>query len=247
MKDILLKALKVFGHLIVVGIACFFIVISFNALKIGLFSRDIGYNAYGRLSEEAEPELLYTYYFDDGEDAKAKEFEDKGYELLKYSIRSDVDKGPDIALSVLSQLCCIVILMSFIYNDVWQAGNKDFEATRLHGKKFSKLKGLYIGLIANIPAFLLLTTFIVLKSSATAKLPIAIYTYLNSYAFEIIFAATNGAMYWADIQWWQALVYYSVLLIVPIVCLVSYIIGFKDISLAEKLIYKNSKKKIRRV
>ena len=79
------------------------------------------------------------------------------------------------------------------------------------------------------------------------SLAVAIYTYLNSYAFEIIFAATNGAMYWADVQWWQALVYYSVLLIVPIVCLVSYIIGFKDISLAEKLIYKNSKKRIRRV
>ncbi len=247
MKDILFKALKVFGHLIVVGIACFFVVISFNALKIGLFSRDIGYDAYGRLTEDAKPEYLYTYHFDEGEDSKVKEYEDKGYEVLKYSIRSDVDKGADITLSIVSQIFCLVILISFIYNDVWQSGNKDFEATRIHGKKFSKLKGLYIGIIANIPAFLLLTVSIVLKSGATAKLPIAIYTYLNCYAFEIIFAATNGVMYWADVQWWQALVYYAMLLIVPLVCLVSYIIGYKDISIAEKLIYKNSKKRIRRV
>ncbi len=247
MKDILLKSLKVFGHLIIVGIACFFIVVSFNALKIGLFSKDIGYDTYGRLSEDAKPEFLYTYYFDDGEDTKAKEYEDNGYELLKYSIRSDVDKGADIALSVLSQIFCLVIMISFIYNDVWRAGNKDFEAARIHGKKFSKIKGLYIGLIANIPAFIFLTVSLVLKSGATAKLPIALYTYAHSYAFEIIFAATNGAMYWADVQWWQVLVYYLVLIIVPLVCLVSYIIGYKDISIAEKLVYKNSKKKIRRV
>lgn len=245
MKDIFLKALKVFGHLIVVGIACFFIVISFNAIEIGLFSKDIGYDAYGRLSEDANPEFLYTYYYDDGDDTKAKEYEDKGYELLKYSIRSDVEKGADITLSVVSQICCLVILISFIYNDVWCAGNKDFEATRIHGKKFSKLKGLYIGLLANIPAFLLLTASLVLKNGATAKLPIAIYTYTNSYAFEMIFAATNGVMYWADVQWWQAAIYYALLLIVPIICLVSYIIGYKDISISEKLIYKNSTKRRR--
>ncbi|MBO5358371.1 MAG: hypothetical protein J6A78_03525 [Clostridia bacterium] len=247
MKDILLKSLKVFGHLIIVGIACFFIVVSFNALKIGLFSKNIGYDTYGSLSEEAQPEFLYTYHYDDGEDEKAKEFEDKGYKLIKYSIRSDVEKGPEIALSVLSQIFCLAILMSFIYNDVWRAGNKDFEATRIHGKKFSMLKGLYIGLIANIPSFVLLTLMYILRNGATAKLPVALYTYLNSYAFEIIFRTTNGIMYWADVQWWQALVYYAVLIIVPIICLVSYIIGFKDISIAEKLVYKNSKKKIRRV
>lgn len=245
MKDIFLKALKVFGHIFIVCLVCFFIVISFNSLKVGLFSKDIGYDAYGRISEEAEPEFLYTYYYDDGEDEKAKEYEDEGYQLLKYSIRSEVEPSADIFLSIISQIACLIILISFIYNDLWKAGNKDFEATRIHGVPYSKFKGLYIGLISILPSFLFLTFSLITKNSIMAELPIAIYTYANCYAFEIIFSATNGIMYWADVQFWQAAVYYSVLIIIPIICLISYIIGYKDISISEKLIYKNIKKRRR--
>ena len=81
-----------------------------------------------------------------------------------------------------------------------------------------------------------------MKDTITAKLPIAIFTFSNCYAYEIIFSITNGAVNWADVQWWQALVYFAVLMIIPIIALVSYIIGYKDISLAEKLVYKNNKK-----
>lgn len=243
MKDILLKSLKVYGHLIIVAILCFFLVVSFNALKVGLFTKDIGYDMYIRTSEDADPEFLYTYYYADGDDLKLKEYEEQKENLLKYSIRSEIEKTPDVALSVLSQLFCIMMLISFIYNDLWKAGNKDFEAMRIHGKKLSKLKGLYIGLIASIPSVLFLTFALITKNSIMANSPIALFTYSNSYAFEIIFAATNGDMHWADVNLWQALVYYAVLLVTPIVCAVSYIIGVKDISLGERLIYKNNKKR----
>lgn len=243
MKDILSKSLKVYGHLIVVAILCFFLVVSFNTLKVGLFTKDIGYDMYIRTAEDAEPEFLYTYYYEDGDDLKLKEYEDKKDNLVKYSIRSDIEKAPNVALSVLSQIFCIVMLVSFVYSDLWKAGNKDFEAMRIHGKRGSKLKGFYIGLIASIPSFIFLTFALVTKNSIMASAPIALFTYSNSYAFEIIFAATNGAMHWAEVSLWQAVVYYAVLSITPIVCAVSYIIGFKDISLSERLIYKKNKKR----
>ncbi|MBO5210473.1 MAG: hypothetical protein J6B80_00915 [Clostridia bacterium] len=243
MKDILLKSLKVYGHLIIVAILCFFLVVSFNALKIGLFTKDIGYDMYLRTSEDAEPEFLYTYFYEDGEDLKLKEYEDQKDNLVKYSIRSDVEKTPDIALSVISQIFCIMMLVSFLYNDLWKVGNKDFEAMRIHSKKFSRLKGLYIGLIAILPSFIFLTFALVTKNSVMANSPIALFTYSNSYAFEIIIAVTKGAMHWADVKLWQAMVYYAVLFITPIVCEIAYVIGFKDISIGEKLIYKNSKKR----
>ncbi len=245
MKDIIIKALKVFFDTIIVGLICFFIVISFNSLEIGLFSTDIGYDAYGKVSDDAEPEFLYKHYYDDGDDTKIKEYEDKGYQVLKYSIRSEVDPAADILLSVVSQIACLVILISFIYNDLWKSGNKDFEATRIHGASFSKLKGLYIGLIAILPSLLFLTFSIITKNTIMAKMPIALFTYANCYAFEIIFSVTNGTMYWADVQPLQTVVYYAIHLIIPIVCLASYIIGYKDISISEKLIYKNGKKKRR--
>jgi hypothetical protein len=83
---------------------------------------------------------------------------------------------------------------------------------------------------------------IVSKGTNIGNLPVAIFTFAHSYAWEIIFAATNGITKWADVQWWQALVYYAVLLIIPVTCIVAYTIGYKDISLEEKFVYKNNKK-----
>lgn len=241
--DTLKKGIKTIFTTIIVCVVCFFIVISFNVIKIGLFSEDIGYDVYGKTKENTDPKYLYSYYIKDGEDLNAEEYKKQGYELLKYSIRSEVEKAPDIACSILSQIFCLIILTSFIYNELWKAGNKDFEAERLYGIPINKLKGLYIGLIAIIPSAAFLTFCLITKDTIMAKLPIAIFTFANCYAYEIIFAVTNGAVNWSDVQLWQGVVYYSVLIIIPIIALVSYIIGAKDISIAEKLVYKNSKKR----
>lgn len=300
--DTFKKGIKLIFTTFIVCIICFFVVISFNALTIGLFSKDIGYDVYGRTNENADPELLFTYYIDGEKDIKAKNYKEQGFkltekpiivevvedektenveigfevygkkndaskeellykyytekgatilseeykekkvELIKYSFRSEVEKAPDIAFTILSQIFCLVILASFIYSDLWKAGNKDFEAARLYNKPINKLKGLFIGLIAVIPSAAFLTFCLITKDTIMAKMPVAIYTFVNCYAYEIIYTVTNGTMYWPDVQLWQAAVYYAVLLIIPIIALVSYIIGVKDISLSEKLVYKNNKK-----
>lgn len=301
MKDIFAKGIRTFFTTIIVCIICFFVVVSFNALKIGLFSQDIGYDVYGRTEENADPELLYTYYLNDVDEPKADKYKEQGYtltekpitaevtnddktesaeigfevygkkgdaqeellykyytekgntvlseqykennvELFSYSIRSEVEKSADIACSVISQIFCLVILVSFVYSELWKAGNKDFETARLYSTPVNKLKGLYIGLVAVIPSVAFLVFSLATQNTIMSKLPVAIFTFSNCYAYEIIFAVTNGVMYWADVQWWQALVYFAILLIVPITALVSYIIGVNDISISEKLVYKNSKK-----
>lgn len=303
--NIVSKGLKVFLLSIVVCIISFFVVVSFNTIKIGLFSEDLGYDVrgikegseevdelfryyikddidllaeeyeakgykltkkpimsvveegskdkpfemgyevFGTKNDNDEPVSLYKYYNQQGAEIVAKDFEKQGYEIRKYSFRSEVEKGAEVALSVISQLVCLFILISFIYNELWKLGNKDFEAIRLYGTPVNKLKGLYVGLVAIIPAFVFLTFALITKNSIMAELPIALFTFSNCYAYEILFSATNGAMFWADVQVWQAVIYYSVLIFIPVISLVSYIIGAKDISISEKLIYKNNKHKRR--
>ncbi len=245
MKNIFLSGGKVFLSTIIVCFISFFIVISFNALSVGLTTKEIGETVYGRTSEDAEYEELYKHYYKDGKDTKTKEYEEKGYEILRYSFRSEVSKGAEIGFSIASQFCCAVILVSFIYNELWKRGNKDFEAFRLHNKPVKKIKGFLIGLVAVIPSFILLTFFVVTQNSISAKIPIAYYTFVNSYVFEIIHAVTGKVMYWADVKIWQVFVYYALLLVIPVISFISYFIGFKDISISEKLIYKNNSKKRR--
>ncbi len=256
--DILSKGAKVFLMTIMASIMSFFVVIAFNALGVGMFTEQIGYNAKiyqnadtesetSSTSKRDESKLIdeYKFYFKDGEDLKKAEYEAEGYEIVEQAILSDVQKGPDMVLGILSQICTLLILVFFLYNELWKIGNKDFESFRLYGKKVSKYQGLYIGLVAVAPMFFFLTFCVVTQKGIMADLPIAINTFLNCYAFEILLAATGGVIKWAEVKLLSVIAFYAVLLIIPIICCISYVIGYKDILLFEKFVYKNNKIKKR--
>ena len=141
---------------------------------------------------------------------------------------------------------CLVITGLFIYNTMWKTGNRDKEFQKLHGGKVYKAKGLYCGILAILPMLLALTFAIVTKNSICANVSTSLYAILNGYAFEILTAVNKNARVFADIGIWQILTYYGVLLIFPIVSTISYFIGFKDIVIMEKLVYKSSNKKEKR-
>ncbi|MBR5223012.1 MAG: hypothetical protein IKV81_02465 [Clostridia bacterium] len=246
MKDIILKSLKLFLITFLSGIMCFFLVTSLNFMKVGLFSENIGYDMYGATEENLEMKHLYTYYFEDGDDEKYKEYEEQGYKLSGVSIYSEINPTANITLSIISQVMCLVITGLFIYNTMWKTGNRDKEFEKLHGGKVYKAKGLYCGILAILPMLLALTFAIVTKNSICANVSTSLYAILNGYAFEILTAVNKNARVFADIGIWQILTYYGVLLIFPIVSTISYFIGFKDIVIMEKLVYKNSNKKEKR-
>ena len=246
MKDIILKSLKLFLITFLSGIMCFFLVTSLNFMKVGLFSENIGYDMYGATEEDPDMKHLYTYYFEDGDDEKYKEYEEQGYKLSGVSIYSEINPTANITLSIISQVICLVVTTLFVYNTMWKTGNRDKESERLHGLKVNKAKGLYCGILAILPMLLALTFAIVTKNSICANVSTSLYALLNGYAFEILTAVNKSARVFSDIGIWQILTYYGVLLIFPIVSSISYFIGFKDIVIMEKLIYKNSNKKEKR-
>lgn len=243
MKDIILKSLKLFLITFLSGIICFFVVTSISFIKVGLFSEKIGYDMYGATDEDPDMKHLYTYYFEDGDDKKYDEYKDKGYTLSGVSIYSEVDRTANIALGVTSQAMCLIITALFIYNTMWKIGNRDKEIQKLHGGKATKLKGLYCGILVISPMLLLLTFAVITKNSICANVSTSLYAILNGYAFDIITTVSKNSKVFADTGILQILTFYGLLLIFPIVSTMAYIIGFKDIIIMEKLIYKNQSKK----
>ncbi len=246
MKDIILKSLKLFLMTFLASLMCFFLVVSLNFIKVGVFSEKIGYDLYGASNENDEMKHLYTYYFEDGDDKKYEEYEKKDYVLSKVSIYSDIDTTTNVALGIISQLMCLAVVALIVYNMMWKSGYLDKQSEKLHGVKANKLKGLYCGILAVAPMFLALTFAVVTKNSVCANLSTSIYTILNGYAFDIISEVTKSAKVFSDMNIWQIITFYSVLLIFPVLSTISYIIGYKDIIISEKLIYKNSKKREKR-
>ena len=230
------NGLKLFGLSIVANVMCFILIISFSVLSTALFTDKIGYTMYGTVTEGEEIKQLYTYYYEDGDDTQKEIYKDKGYNLTEFSIRSVVPKGTRIFWHIVSQVFCFIIMFTFIYNILAKQGNKDSNLVNYKSQKEDKLKGLKIGLIAVAPSFVML-----LYAAISKKVTIAMFAFLNSYLYDLISIICGGAKSFAELQIWQTLLLFILLVIIPLVSWGSYLLGYKSISISEKIIYKNKK------
>ncbi len=237
MKEIISKSLKLYGKCIVGSIMCFILVITLNVIETSFFTDVIGYKAYGA-KENNEKVELYTHYFKDGDDTKKQEYIDEGYSISEIDIRSDINKKTARIWNIVSQIFLIFMMGVFVYNELWNLGFKDTNAVRIGQKKENKFKGLQIGLLASVPSIILLTVLVIGKSTFAKSISIALYAFLNPHLYEAIITVTNGGGYISNLELWQIVVFYALLLIIPLIAYIAYILGYKSILVSEKLIYK---------
>lgn len=232
-------SLKIYLTLLFANIMAFFIVVSFSMISTIAFSEEIGYEVYGSATEDGEVEKLYEYYYEDGEDTKSQEYADKGYTVTsQQSIRSEPSKSVNITFKIIAGSFCVLLVAAFLSNKMWMFGDKDKVGVKYKGQNESLNKGFIIGLIATIPAILLLLVLTIFKSGFTKLFPMFFYNVLNTYLFCFINLITNNADAFGDLVFWQILLIFLMLLIVPLICGISYILGYKGISIGEKFIYK---------
>lgn len=238
MKENLKIGAKLFLKLIVVNIMCFFVVMSFSVLATAAFTKNVGYKAYGTSSDSSEPQELYTYYYADGDDTKRAEYEDRGFTVSESKIRSEMTKGGTAAFLAVSQIFCILILFSFIYPNIWHIGTTDSNLVKFKHKAEDKLKGLKIGLTAVVPEYLFLLFLIIAKAGAAPKFPVVLLKFLNAAFYSLTQVICGGVVYVSELSVIRLILLLLLPLVIPAVSCVSYILGYKNFSVGEKLIYK---------
>ena len=219
---------KLFLKLIVVNIMCFFVVMSFSVLSTAAFTKNVGYKAYGTSSDSSEPQELYTHYYADGEDTKKAEYEGRGFTVSESKIRSEMTRGGTAAFLTVSQIFCILILFSFIYPNIWHIGTTDSNL----------VKGLKIGLIAVAPEYLFLLFVIIAKAGVSPKFPVVLLKFLNAAFYSLTQVICGSAVHVSELSVIRLILLLLLPLIIPAVSCVSYILGYKNFSVGEKLIYK---------
>lgn len=238
MKEIIKTGLKIYGKNIVVTIMCFFIVISISTIATAFFSENIGYTAFGTTSDSYEYTELYTYYYDDGEDTQKAGYEEQGYTLTLSNIRSGLSKSGNLFYLILSQLFCVAILITFIHNTTWSLGIKDNNMVRIGHKAEDKLKGFKAGFISIIPYCIFVICLMILKNSAVANFPPAILKLTTApfYSFSELIIGSAATLKDLSVVRFIGLIFLQ--LLIPIISGLSYYLGYKDISLGERFIYK---------
>ena len=244
MKDILKNGGKLFLKTIVINIMCFFVVISLVALGIAVFADNIGYEAYGTKSKDDEPVRLYIHYSADGEDTKLEEYKEQGYTIQTHPIKK-IGKTNDIIISVVAQCFSLGIFIAFIYPNLWDMGFKDNNLVNTGHMKKDILKGLKIGSVAALPAFLLYLFLMITKSGLSADVPISLYRLMNSAFYPLIGIIANGSVVFKDLNVLRSLIMVIPILLIPLTAFISYYLGYKGVAIGEKLTYKKDKKQER--
>lgn len=241
MKEIFKNGLFLFGRSVIVVIMCFFICISMSVLSTAIFTENIGYTAFGYTDDNEDGVELYTYYNADGDDTKKAEYEAQGYTLQTVNIRSQLSSTENGIFLTVTQICCIAILISFIYPSLWQLGCKDSNLVRFKHKSEDIFKGLKIGVIASIPSIIFFAIILICGIGAYSKLPASLYKFVNCQYFSFIELILKNTVTVGDINAIQYFLLFLLLLIIPATAFISYLLGYKDISISEKFIYKKKK------
>lgn len=226
---------KLFFKIVVVMLMSFFLSVSTSILCVAGFTDVIGYTVYGQKEGDESATQLYTYYYADGEDTKVGEYVENGYKITNtIKIRSDLKGTGKIVYTVGTQAIVLIILFAFIYSQLWKKGNKDFQNVKIGRVSEDKLRGLKIGLIASLPQ-LISFLCLMIPNFKTAFYKIANYHFFITN--DVIIGDIKLA---ADLDFTKYLLLFLPLLVVPIATTISYIIGYKDISVSEKIIYKKN-------
>ncbi|MBR7133335.1 MAG: hypothetical protein IKD04_07355 [Clostridia bacterium] len=240
MKEYFKIGLKDFGRSIIVNFMCLIIVISMSVLASAAFSEDIGYIAYGTKEDSEQSEQLYTYYYEDGEDTKLSEYEAQGYTVTKSDL-SEITKTGDTVFLVTVQIFTLLLLVSFLYPEFWNYGTKDNNLVNFKHKEADLYKGLKCGAVSIIPYALLLLFFLFTKNTVCASFPTALLKFINPsvYTFTQLIVGTPTVL--SKLAVWRILLLFALLLVTPIAAQIGYTLGYKNISISEKLIYKKKK------
>lgn len=164
--------------------------------------------------------------------AEQKEYREK--------LRGDLSDGARWGMGILIQLLTGTMLVVLVYATVWTVGDKDANMVAFGHKAEDKWRGFKIGCLATVPAAVLYVAYViiclVLPDQADAYT--AIYSWFNT-PYMPLMNAVNAI----PSRLWETVLMIFPLFVVPAVSAAAYALGYRQISVSEKLLYKNGKKK----
>ena len=236
---------KLSGGIIMAAILGFFLCVSINVICTALFTDYIGYNAYVYTEDSDKAIAEYQYLYtdtdgdgkDNGTDTKKAEYEEQGYTVTTYKVRSTLEGAGKLVFLSITQVLNLVLLIAFASSSVYKQGCKDANLVRTGHLKADSFKGFKIGLIANIMFFVLFAAMVVFTVT-TPNFRTVWYAFLNSQFYPIILWISGSADVVSKLSILQIVLLFVLQFIVPVISGIAYILGFKGINFSDKIVYK---------
>ncbi len=235
--------LKQAGNFIFVAVMSFFLTLSIMMICTGLFTKEVGYTVDVYVNEnDDEPIAHHEHYYADGDDLKYEEYKENDYFIAKNPIRSHLEGTGKAVFFVTTQVLTSILVIAFASNSCYKQGFKDINLVKIGEAKEDKLKGLKVGLIGNIPFFVL---FVVAAAMAFGWLPslnTVTYASFNSHYYPLIMTIGGTASKLSQLGIGQLILMFALQLIAPTISMIAYILGYKGVNFSEKILYKKEEK-----
>ncbi len=249
--NILKNGIKLSGSLVIAAVISLFLCISINVICSAAFTREIGYNAYVYETEASDKIIAeYSYNYtdldgdgkDDGTDTKLQEYEAAGYTVSTVKLRSSLSGVGKGVFLTSTQVLTFIMVFAFASNSCYKQGFRDNNLVNIGQIKKDYLKGLKIGLIGNIPFFVLFILAVAMALGAAPAFRTVWYAFLNSHYYSVITLINDTAKTLSELTVVQFVLLFLVQLTAPAISTVAYILGLKEIDVFEKLVYKKEDK-----
>lgn len=237
-RSVLKTSLKVWLRLAFASFLCLIVWASIYAMSTALFADVVGYRVY-ELDESGEHNRLVTeHYYAEGEDVNAEIPLKEGQSV--YTIRQSSEKV-NRNTGIISSIFTLLIFASFPYNMLWNVGSKERNYVNFERLDKDILFGLKVGAVATIPSAVLYVLLILGKFGVLSDAIIRWHRIINTPFIPYIDAVEGGVKAATELSFGSLLAVAVPLFFVPLVCMVGYVLGYRQISVRERLIYKKAK------
>ncbi len=235
-------------------VMCFILFVSMYMIAVFFGTHDESYTVVAFNTEaQAQSVTLDTFYYesdatgDQLKDEQYAEYEKKytkeypapKWQLQKRTNRSKLTSSANLTVSIITQIFAFFIYFSILYGKLWSRGDSDHNLVQFKRIRFDRWRGAKIGVIAELPLIAVWLFLVIGKAGIAPKTALLTFLFSNFHLFSIVSAATRGAESALDLSSLTVLLLALTLLLIPLICHVAYTLGYKRISVREKIVYKN--------
>lgn len=229
--------IQVWLRLIFASILCFIVWLSIDAMGLSFMGEISGYEIYQYDENGENPQLVISHTYAVGEDREAEIELAENQVITKTRSMSSRDRA---IIGVISSIFTLLIYGIFPYNMLWNLGSHDENYVQLGRLQKDIYFGLKVGLVASIPAMILYLLLILGKLGAFPSVILKWHRLINTPFIPYIDAVEMGAKTATELSVGSLLAVGATLLFVPILCCLGYYLGYRQISIRERMVYKKT-------
>ncbi len=229
--------LQVWLRLVFASILCFIVWLSIDAMGLSFVGEITGYEIYEYDENGENPQLVISHTYAEGEDRNAEIELTENQVITNIRSMSPRDKA---IIGVISSIFTYLIFGLFPYSMLWNMGSHDENYVQLGRLQKDEYFGLKVGLLASIPSVILYLLLVLGKFGAFPSVILKWHRLINTPFIPYIDAVEMGAATATELSFGSLLAVGATLLFVPFLCWLGYYLGYRQISIRERMIYKKS-------